>query len=297
MNPKDRSEALLVGLRVVAAAQDLHDVLTEAQPGQFIVAWRTWLFYTLLKMDVNCAFILLEDTNTLMFFDIVTDDWRNEDNETVIVLSHKDLINMRTEVENYMTEMIRWLHSIQFRWTDRFSLVSKAVRKVSDIRTSLNIVKILTELIVSDYTMTPESSDHCRWLCAAPQNEKAVLANCTHAAELTLLAAQRISRYTVLGSGLMQLSQEQRHLLLDAAVQHDLGRLVEFLDGEDGLLDVLRAAIYCGVTPRGQNYGVVLEMLEEYEKILLFRATYLDKDDNIPGDGKCTWLIIGCSIL
>ncbi|XP_050727913.1 uncharacterized protein LOC127004357 isoform X2 [Eriocheir sinensis] len=285
MNPKDRSEALLIALRGVAAAQDLRDLLAKAQPGQFIVPWRTWLFYTLLKMDVNCAFILLEDTNMLMFFDIVTNDWRNEDNETVMVLSHKDLTNMLTEVENYITEMTSWLHSIQFRWTDRFSLVSKAVRKVSDIRTSLNIVKILTELIITDYTMTPESSDHCRWLCAAPQSEMAGLANCTQAATLTLLAGQRISRYPVLGSGLMQLSKEQRQLLLDAAVQHDLGRLVEFLGAEDGLLAVLRAALYCGLTPRGQNYdGVVLEMLEDYERTLLFRATYMDKDDDISRD-------------
>lgn len=283
--PKDRTEALLVALRGVAAAQDLLGLLSEARPGQFGVPWRTSLFFSLLKMDVNCAFILLEDTNKLMFFDILTEDWRNEDNETVLVLNQKDLTYMQDEVENYLTEIINWLYGIQFRWTDQWLLVSKAVRKVSDVRNSLITVKILREVIVNNHTMTPEKSDHCRWVCAASQTEKAGLANCTQAAFLALRVAQRIARYPVLGSRLMQLSEGQRQLLLNAAVQHDLGRLVEFLADEDRLLTVLGAAIYCGLTPRGQGYDDVLGMLEEYEKKLLYISTYLNNDD-ISRDGK-----------
>lgn len=277
----DRMESLLLALRGVAAAQDLLSFLTKAQPGHFLVPWRTGLIFTLLKVDVNCAFILLEDTERLMFFDILTEDWRNEDNETVLVLSHKDLKNMINEVENYKTEMADLLHSIQFRWFDTWLLVSKAIRKVRNVHGSLNMVTLLINLIVSDDTKTPESWHHCQFVCGIQQDDEPLTMKCTRAAVLTLRVAQRIARYPMLGSSMSQLSEEQRKVFLKAAVEHDLEMLFDFLTAEEGLLPALRAALSCGMVPLGQvldNEQEILKMFKEYEKQLPVLSTYIDED-------------------
>lgn len=283
--PAARIEALLLALRGVAATQDLLSFLTEVQPGHFLVPLRTQLLFTLLKLDVDCAFVFLEDTERLMFFDIMTEDWRNEDNESVLVLSHQDLKKMVTEVMNYKLEMTNLLHSIQYRWYDVWLLFSKALRNVNDVHDSLNVVKLLIDLIVSDDTITPDISHHCQSVCGVQENDEPLTLKCTRAALLTLRVAQRIARYPVLGSGMSQLSEKQRTAFLKGAVEHDLGRLVEFLSTEEGLLPAVRAALPCGMVSLRrviENEQDLLKMLEQYHKELLMLSTYRDKQNDTP---------------
>ncbi|XP_063865674.1 uncharacterized protein LOC135103412 isoform X1 [Scylla paramamosain] len=283
--PNARIEALLLALRGVAAAQDLLSFLTEVQPGHFLVPLRTQLLFTLLKVDVNCAFIFLEDTERVMFFDIMTEDWRNEDNESVLVLSHQDLKMMVKEVMNYKMEMTNLLHGIQYRWYDIWLLISKALQKVDDIHDSLNVVRLLIDIIVSDDTMTPDISHHCQSVCGLQKDDDPLTLKCTRAALLTLRVAQRIARYPVIGSGMSQLSESQRMTFLKGAMQHDLGRLVEFLSTEEGLLPAVRAALPCGMVslrPVIDNEHDILKMLEQYEKELLILSTYRDDQNDSP---------------
>ncbi|XP_045104350.1 uncharacterized protein LOC123499881 [Portunus trituberculatus] len=278
-----RIEALLLALRGVAAAQDLLSFLTEVQPGHFLVPLRTQLLFTLLKVDVNCAFIFLEDTERLMFFDIMTEDWRSEDKESVLVLSHQDLEKMVIEVMNYEIEMTNLLHTTQYRWFDVWLLLSKALRKVDDIHDSLNVVRLLIDLIVSDDTMTLNNSHHCQSVCGVQKDDEPLTLKCTRAALLTLRVTQRIARYPVLGSGMSQLSETQRMTFLKGAVQHDLGRLVEFLSNEEGLLPAVRAALPCGMVSLRRvidNEQDLLKMLEQYEKELLLLSTYRDEQND-----------------
>ena len=284
-----------MALRGVAAAQDLLDFLKEQQPGHFLVPLRTGLLFTLLKKDVNCAFIFLEDTERLMFFDILTEDWRNEDNETVLMLSHQDLKNMIAEAEGYKTEMTSLLHRIQFRGFDTWQLVNKAIQNTRDVRSSLNIVKLLIDLVVSNNTMMPEMSHHCQSVCGEQQDNENTTLNCVRAALLTFRVANRIARYPVIGSGMSQLSEKQRKKLLKSAVEHDLERLVEFLNFEEGLLPTIRAAIPCGLVPLSQvlnNKQALLKMLKEHEKELLVLSTIQDEEVYDTFGGKCSYSLM-----
>ncbi|MPC15421.1 Thrombospondin-type laminin G domain and EAR repeat-containing protein [Portunus trituberculatus] len=114
-------------------------------------------------------------------------------------------------------------------------------------------------------------------VCGVQKDDEPLTLKCTRAALLTLRVTQRIARYPVLGSGMSQLSETQRMTFLKGAVQHDLGRLVEFLSNEEGLLPAVRAALPCGMVSLRRvidNEQDLLKMLEQYEKELAKSVTY-----------------------
>lgn len=272
MIPKDRSEALLVALKGVAAARHLLSFLVKAPQGILLVPGHRLHFFKSLTQNVACAISSLQDDSWLELHSILQEvEWINSTTQDGTLLSRKAILEAISNVKRYIVKEERELKKIR--------LSSNDLVKIRDFTGRNSITRqdivILSSLIsvARNHELLPLPPgilvNNCVLVCPQIREEMAVdkklQKTCAPNIAPIFEALRSISQYSfILRRAWQHLSTRHFRMLETGVTHHLLGRLLQTVRIDKQLRKQISAAAVCGIAPEEGKQS--LQMLVKYRR-------------------------------
>nr|XP_053631325.1 uncharacterized protein LOC128687785 [Cherax quadricarinatus] len=262
-----RREALLWGLRRVAAAQDLLTIFAKVSSDKLAVSQYSIPFYTKLAEDVACAFSQVDDGG--IFLDLYNGEWNKTVNSSVLDF-HVNITNVTENIHKYIDKVTKQLNGIHIGWHDIFMDFSDSKKNIIASDESLFILDLLILLFKNN--QNGSETEECKLYCPEMYSHTSIHKrgeNCRLVLSIVSRALKRIQRYPSIMGTMRQLSGSQARVLETVVVENNLGKLLDAIRKDGNFRGDLNASVRCGVSPEAQEeLQGVLTMLRDYRKVL-----------------------------
>lgn len=269
--PKDRSEALLVALKGVAAARHLLSFLVKGPQGLMLVPGHSLHFFKSLTQNVACAISSLENDSCLKLHNILQEvEWINSTTQDGTLLSRKTILEIISNLKRYIVKEERELKKIRLSSNDLLEIRDVTGRNTL---TRQDIVILSSFISVARnhelHNLPPDILfNNCVLVCPEIQEnmavDKTLQKACTPNITAIFKALRSMSQYSSIIRRMWHLSTRHFGMLETGVIHHLLGRLLQTVRMHKQLRKQIYAAVVCGISPDGGKQS--LQMLIKYRQ-------------------------------
>lgn len=290
-NPKYRSEAVLMALRGVAAAQDLLDFLVEAPQGLLFVPEKHTSFFKLLTHNPACAISSLEDDCCLKLPNILHDvEWINGTAQgafsrvTIMVMIN----NVKEYIHKEKMELGKVILSI-----DDLLMIHEVSRQDALTRQDVLILNSLVSLARNHevhYLPPDVLLTNCMLVCpeireAVPSRKK-LQKTCAPDISPVFKSLNSMSLLSSIIRSVWHLPTHHLEILEASVIRYFLVRLLQTVRGKKHLRTQIWAAEVCAISPEGgkESFGLLIKYRRElYREAVALLAPRTKRDAPISG--------------
>ncbi|XP_050727917.1 uncharacterized protein LOC127004358 isoform X2 [Eriocheir sinensis] len=273
--PKDRSEALLLSLKGVAAARHLLSYLVKAPQGILLVPGHSLHFFKALTQNVACAISSLEDDSCFKLYNILQEvEWINSTTQDGTLLTRKTVLEIISNVKRYIVKEERELKKIRLTSNDLLKIRDVTGRN-TPTRQDIVILSSLISVARNHelHHLPPDILfNNCVLVCPEIRENMAVDKNlqktCTPSITPIFKALRSMSQYSSIIRRMWHLSTRHFGMLETGVIHHLLGRLLQTVRMHKQLRKQIYAAAVCGISPEGgkQSLQVLIKYRQEVHR-------------------------------
>nr|XP_045588112.1 uncharacterized protein LOC123750026 [Procambarus clarkii]XP_045588119.1 uncharacterized protein LOC123750026 [Procambarus clarkii] len=267
-----RLQVLLGALRILTSSQDLmtSDDFHPAGGGAF--NRQNIAFYIRLAQEPSYA-SLYTAASDLLLCDVLLDNMFQGERQNDELFNRANITHYRADIEKVITDAKTRLAEQDVNMHDVF-LMFISSRRLAE-RRDLETLDLLIYALDDSRTRASNSDYNiCRFVCpqklSINKTDRREISTCDPSIYAIYNTLKRIIRYgSVLETTMARLSDQQVVLLQKAAVDHELGKLLEIIQERRELWEGLQVAALCSAPPGNREERLqLLQMLASYRQQL-----------------------------